>query len=56
MDERIRNPEKKYPIAPEQILTGRKGCEYCRQSSTSLVKPSITEKCCFCGFEPQEMI
>jgi len=52
----IRNPNKKYPIAPEQLLTGRKDCLYCPSSSTPGRALDPMEKCSTCGFASEGLM
>ena len=56
MEEYSRNPRKKYPIIPTQILTGRDKCAYCRRSSEREPKPDNTEMCSNCGFGSKELM
>ena len=52
----IRNLNKKYPIAPEQLLTGRKECLYCLPSSNPGRALDPMKKCSTCGFGSEDLM
>ena len=45
----VRNPEKKYPIRPGQIISEREGCPFGKKNGSRYMTSSNLDKCYHCG-------